>query len=1162
MHSTGLRSLISVLRSARPWWLIAGVLVAGALLRVSALAAEGPAATATITGRVFNAASGLYLNNVRVLVDGTTLQTFTDDSGNYQLRGVPAGAARLKVSYAGQKDLVETVTATAGEEITRDFTFNADQATINQATGALQLDKFVVESQRYRNAREIATNEERVTTNIKSVVALDSMGYVADGNIGEFVRFLPGVDVANASTSGNAANPDSAQSVSVRGFGADSTAILIDGMPIASGSGESLTRTVQLDSIAINNASRLEVIKVATPDMPQNSPGGAINLITRGAFELARPSYDLSVVFNGNTNTPDVFKKTPGPYGPQFKTRPSVRFSGSYPFSKTLGLSFSISRDEKYSLTRNSNMRDWFLTNRTVTINNVVTPVANAKGGIRIDNPVIDRFELVDNQWLDKRNSGNLRLDWRPLLGLEIRANAQMSTMENTGVYRRTQWRYSNGAGIADWGDGFVTGRQRTATFNPSYSVGMTTDSRDREGFTSAGYLSLAYRRNRWAIDAKASASESYNALPDQKNGHFSTVDASLSPGRIDLAGISKGVVGTINAWDTNGNPLDYGPMSAWNPILNSNFQARTSEVLSRDLVKQYNFDVTRDMSFRLAHLSVKVGGQQKEKSNHKWGRGTSWRWNYVGPTTGLPSNTELQSEFATETKYGYKTPQYWADPSKIYQYYMQHPEYFSEGFISPTNNVNVPANNYLSKIGTAKGLTTTDTDWYGMATARLFHNRLTIITGARQSRQDIEGYNVFNDPKYQFAKLANGQLYRDATYPNGVRFDGAANASPVVAARARDAIITDTALRSRMQAAGVSFLPSSLLLAPDGTANGTSANNLTLAMLQRYTRQLDSSLKQPRTPQVQVAYEITENLRLQVAWSKETRLPDLEGAQGLIIGGASFQVNPADTPTEVPGGDGAITIANVRGVPEVNQSYNAKLSWYPQNGGGRYSISYYYKTVNQSWETVTIFNTDSDYDTLLETMGLSADEYRNYSISTTTASGLKQIRKGFEIEAAQNLGALTPWLRGLDVFATYTRRPVTARSPSTALGFVAMVPVRAKWTGGISYSARRFSAQAKWTYTESGITHSAATAVTMPDGTANTVWFYNLNKVPPEVNLQANYILNRRYTIFATANRVLSDKTYGRISDSITGYMPDYASYRTLQARGIALALGARAHF
>jgi iron complex outermembrane recepter protein len=1140
---------------------LTALICAGTLPQVAVNAAETSAAarspSGTVVGRVFNATSGTYLNNARVTVEGTSILALTSDSGEFRLSGVPTGTAKIKVSYAGQSDLVEMVLVDPSTPTTANFTFNAGKT--NTEAKSVVLDKFVVESQRHRNARELANNEERVSDTIKSVVALDSLGYMSDGNIGDFVRFMPGVDVSNGSTTGSASNPDNAVSVSVRGFGADSTAVLIDGMPIASGSGESLTRTVQLDAVSINNANRLEIIKVATPDMPQDSPGGAINLITRGAFELARATSDLSVAFNGNTNTPQLFKRTPGPYGPQFKTLPSVRFSTSLPLSKTFGVSFSVASDNKYSLTRNSNMRDWFLAGRTVTIDGATLPVANAKGGIRIDNPLIDRFELNDNQWIDRRLSGNVRLDWRPFPGLEIRANGQLSTMENQGVTRRTQWRYTNGAGVLDWGDGYVKGRQRTATFNPGNSASMTTDARDKEGFTTAGYLTLKYRRNLWSLDAKVSASESYHSLPDEKNGHFSSVDASFTPGRMDLTGVSKGVVGDIKIWDTNGNPVNYGNMSAWNPILNSGFAARTSEVHSRDLMKQYNLDLSREINFLPFPVNLKVGAMQREKSNRKWGKGTGYRWNYVGPSTGLPTNSQFQSEFATEAKYGYATPQYWADPGKIHQYFKAHPDYFSDSFISPTTNVNIPAGNYLSRVGTAKGLTLTDTDWFGMATARLFRNRLTVIGGARQSLKDTVGYNVFNDPTYQFVKLKDGTLYRDSIYPNGVRYDGTANPGNKPA----DAVITDVALRSRMQAAGVAYLPTQLELAPNGIAVGNRDNNLHLARLARYTRDIDTSVKQPYTPQLQLAYEITHNLRLQVAWSKETRLPDLEGAQGLIVGGASFQILENQVPTTDIGGDGTITIANVKGRPEVNQSYNGKLSYFPNKGRSRYSISYYYKVVDKSWETVNVFNTDSEYDSLLDSIGVSRDDYQNYAISTTTATGLKQIRKGFEIEAEQNLGVLADWAKGIDIFATYTRRPVTARSGGTnVLGFVSMVPVRAKWTGGVSYSARRFSVQARWTYTEAGITHSSATSVTLPDGTTKTVQFYNPNKVPAEVNIQGNYLLSKRLTLFAVANRVLSQRTYGRITDSITRYMPDYASYRTLQDRGIALSAGIRARF
>jgi primosomal protein N' len=46
----------------------------------------------------------------------------------------------------------------------------------------------VVASERYKNAAEIAINEERYSPTIKNVVAADAFGDISDGNIGEFVR--------------------------------------------------------------------------------------------------------------------------------------------------------------------------------------------------------------------------------------------------------------------------------------------------------------------------------------------------------------------------------------------------------------------------------------------------------------------------------------------------------------------------------------------------------------------------------------------------------------------------------------------------------------------------------------------------------------------------------------------------------------------------------------------------------------------------------------------------------------------------------------------------------------------------------------------------------------------------------------------------------------
>ncbi len=1131
----------------------------------AAIAAPATAETGVIEGRVFNAASGTYLNNARVTVEGTNLQTYTNDRGEFRLRNVPAGEANLKVSYAGQEDLRETVPVSAGATAATDFTFNSKLAKLDGKT--VVLDKFVVEATRFKNAQELATNEERASLNIKSVIATDSLGYVRDGNVGEFVKFLPGVDVSNGDL-GAGSNPDNATTVAVRGFGADSTQILVDGMPIASGSPNALTRAVQLDALSVNNASRLEIIKVPTPDMSTDAPGGTINLITRGAFELPKATYNVSLAFNGSTHTPDVFKKTPGPYEPNFKTLPSVRFSGSIPLTRTLGMSFSVSSDNKYSLTSTSNMRDWLYTGRNTLGSGTLAPVQNAQGGIRIDNPLIERFEIVENQWIEHRHSGNLRFDWRPIDGLEIRVNGQVSVNEGTGVVRRTQWRYgtntAGGFAVKDWGEGYVTGYQRTATYVPNgLNASMTVDARDREGFTTQGYITAKYRKGPWSVDASVTASESYTNTPDNTNQHFSSVDASITPGRMDVTGIKEGIVGRIDIWNATGTPIDYGSLSNWNPILvlNGDFRARSSQSANRDVNKEYKLDVAREIEFLPFPLTVKMGGKQVAKSNRKWGLGATYEKRYIGPTI---ANADIESEYTSEAEYGYAGPQRWVDPHKIYQIYENNPEYFTDSLVSPTLNVNLPAINYLSKVGSTKALTETATEYYAMATASFFQNRLLVITGARQSRKDREGSNLYNNVNWNYVTNADGTRYRDSVYTLGVRFDGGSvNYGTGDPRSAGNVVMTDAALRTRMQAAGVEYLPTKLELAPNGTAMTNVNQNLFMAMRNRYTRKIDASLTQPWTPQLQVAYEISDTLRAQIAWSRETRVPDLEGTDtSLLVAGANFQVNEAATPSSSPGGDGTITLANINGKPEVNESINAKLSYYPKNGRGKYSVSYYYKVVDNSWRTIDVYNTDSLYDTLLGTMGLSSSDYENYRITTIDTQPFKQVRKGFEVELAQNFGIFGPWGNGIDAFVTYTRRPVTARAPSTALGFIPLTPVRAKWTGGLSYSARRFSVQGRFTFTEAGITHGAATNVALPDGTTQAVQFYNLNKVPPEVNLQANYVINKNFTVFATANRILTGRVTTQIADTQTGYMPEWASWRNAAERGVALAMGVNATF
>ncbi|MBM3853910.1 MAG: hypothetical protein FJ399_12270, partial [Verrucomicrobia bacterium] len=63
-------------------------------LAVASAAGVPPSAQAqggvgTIEGRIISAATGLALNNARVMVEGTRLEVFTDENGGYRLRNIP-----------------------------------------------------------------------------------------------------------------------------------------------------------------------------------------------------------------------------------------------------------------------------------------------------------------------------------------------------------------------------------------------------------------------------------------------------------------------------------------------------------------------------------------------------------------------------------------------------------------------------------------------------------------------------------------------------------------------------------------------------------------------------------------------------------------------------------------------------------------------------------------------------------------------------------------------------------------------------------------------------------------------------------------------------------------------------------------------------------------
>ncbi|MBL9209481.1 MAG: TonB-dependent receptor plug domain-containing protein, partial [Opitutaceae bacterium] len=357
-----------------------------ALLVIPALA-QSP--TGTIEGRVLNATSGSYLNNARVIVDGTRIEAFTNESGEFRLSGVPAGEARISAMFTGLQAQVATVSVTAGQIARHEFTLSR---TGTKEGSVLKLDQFVVANSREMNAADIANNEQRYAANIKNVVDADAYGDAGEGNLGEFLKFVPGVTVNYSSFD--------ARTISVRGMPSHTTPILVDGNPFASAASSGVTRDVEVGGLMMNNISRVEVSKTPTPDSPANAMGGTVNVINKGAFDRSRPlfTYRLSAIMNSNWLT---FAELPGgqPESTGRRILPGVDFSYIAPITKTFGVTFNGFYTQRYSGTQ--------MTTPTWR------PINGASTFATAENPFLNTHSVRDQPTHWERLSIGTTVDWK-----------------------------------------------------------------------------------------------------------------------------------------------------------------------------------------------------------------------------------------------------------------------------------------------------------------------------------------------------------------------------------------------------------------------------------------------------------------------------------------------------------------------------------------------------------------------------------------------------------------------------------------------------------------------------------------------------------------------------------------------------------------------------
>jgi iron complex outermembrane receptor protein len=261
-------------RSSRP--LLLRLVTAVLLLSPFCLSAQTPG-TGEVGGRVSNKALGLFLEGARVELVGANRAVLTDRDGRFRLADVPAGTATLAVSYTGLNLQRVVVDVSAAQVVTRDIDLVSD---------VYVMDAFTVAS--IREGQAAAITQQRNAPNVKSVVANDAFGNIADGNAAEVLKLLPGISAIN--------DENEARYLMVRGIDANLNNVTFDGMKLASG-GQGANRQTGISEIPLGAIEIMEVTKSPTPDMDGDSIGGNINMRPASIFDRAEPrriTYALS----------------------------------------------------------------------------------------------------------------------------------------------------------------------------------------------------------------------------------------------------------------------------------------------------------------------------------------------------------------------------------------------------------------------------------------------------------------------------------------------------------------------------------------------------------------------------------------------------------------------------------------------------------------------------------------------------------------------------------------------------------------------------------------------------------------------------------------------------------------------------------------------------
>lgn len=676
----------------------------GAIITLTSTARAPSGKPGGLAGRILDPQTGQYMANASIRVvtaDGERRGGASGERGEFRLIDLASGAAEVTVSFTGFAE--RTVPVVIAPGVTTQLDFELARPGENPT---VQVSEIVVTGG-FRDGDAKAIMSQRNSMDIKNSLPSESFGSISEGNVGEFIKWMPGVD-----TEGE--GDDTVRYVRLRGLPPEYTSITVNGVSMAAAdanAGSSTSRSFSFEQVSLSSIDAIEISKTVSADVDANAPAGTINLRTKRAFD--RKGRRIAVQVSGVTHSDLWGDKITGPGEGRRKGKilpnGQLEYSDVF-FDRRLGVVASISHSKTYS-----EMEQAFYPRSYEPTAVSPEPMAPT---------TINTHMRAQNT---TRTAASLTLDFKATDNLIL----SLATIYNTAYLWSGQRTFLFTTGARTYG---VTGDAATnfTTKRPDTSIGATAQSnmisKAGEGLTIVP--SFEYRGDRFTVDGALSYSDSTSTYdPLGKEGSiFSLVNSPAAGGNFtvtrDGLGKQNWAITQISG-DDWANPASYTRQTAAIVINSQDGRGARTEMGEGTL------NLTFKAPFKFAPVVFKTGLKGKRAIYDYRNERVANQYRYVGPLSVAQfmaenaSINELRFD-GLDIHYASKSGSdklYMPSNYKIGQLFLNHPELFQYTITA--------ANYYTAKIENTRHFEEDTNAAYAMATSEL-NDRLTVRAGLR----------------------------------------------------------------------------------------------------------------------------------------------------------------------------------------------------------------------------------------------------------------------------------------------------------------------------------------------------------------------------------------------------------------------------------------------